>query len=182
MIIANAQTEDPIKPKNAVLACVMSIICVGAGQLYNDEVPKGVMMFGAAIVSGFIFGVAAWFLVIPLICYAAYDAYSAAEETNRGAQAQTLLKQEAETEAAEVEAKTTSAREFVDGIRKLHNLASNGLLTEQEFETRKHKAILVLTEFPPREEIDDFLTALIPLIKGQALAASDIAEIKTLIL
>ncbi|WAL81852.1 hypothetical protein OYT13_18790 [Pandoraea sp. XJJ-1] len=175
------KVEELARPKNPTLACVLSIVCVGAGQLYNDDAPKGLVMFFAAVLAGIMFGIAAWLLVIPLIGYAAYDAYVTAQNKNKKSEDDAFLKRKAEIEVAEIEAKTTSAQEFVDNIRKLHNLSSNGLLTESEFADRKQKAIISLSEFPPREPTDDFLTALIPLIKSQVLLVDDIAQIKALV-
>jgi len=154
---------------------------VGAGQIYNGEVPKGLGMFLVAAVAGGIFGIAACFVIIPLTIYAACDAYSTAGKINKRLEDQAFLKKKDEAEVARIEATTTSVQEFVDGIRKLHNLSTNGLLTTEEFEARKRKAILALAEFPPREGTDDFLTALIPLIKVQALLEGDITEIKALV-
>ena len=62
--------------KNAGVACFLSLLIIGAGQFYNEQALKGLIMLGGAIIAG-IAGHPGWWLVIAGI--SAVDAYQVAK-------------------------------------------------------------------------------------------------------
>lgn len=62
--------------KKPVLACILSLLIVGLGQLYNGDYKKSVAMFVLAIVTGSITVGVLWFTVG---IWSALDAYSVAK-------------------------------------------------------------------------------------------------------
>jgi TM2 domain-containing membrane protein YozV len=64
-------TED----RNPIIAMVLSLLFVGLGQLYNGDIKKGAVMFGAAALTGMISFGLGWFAVA---VWSAIDAYRVA--------------------------------------------------------------------------------------------------------
>lgn len=179
----NAVTSFPHidSPKSPTLACCLSIVCVGAGQLYVDHPRKALLLFGAAVMCGLLFGAVGLALVIPLIIYGAYDAYQLAIRHNETCLAiRTAAREQAQAQE-KLEASTVSAQEFVERIQKAHLLFKNELLNQDEFTQRKAQTIALLESKSPREDVDDFLTTLLPLIKTGALSVEEIRKIKALV-
>lgn len=178
------EDQQPITTelKNPTLACVLSLICCGAGQLYNGEVPKAALMFFAAVASGVLFGIAALLLVIPLIAYGAVDAHREARRFNAAVRKRAEDTEEEEKRIADVRDKTISAEEFAGALSKTYELHRTGLLSAEEFGQRKSRVIGQLVSKKPRGLPEDFLSALIPLVKVQALSAEDVQQIKSMVL
>lgn len=64
--------------KSPALSVVLSFLLTGAGQLYNGQVGKGLLMLGACVVMwGFFLG---WVVTL----WSIYDAYSTAKKINSG--------------------------------------------------------------------------------------------------
>ncbi|ESS05672.1 MAG: TM2 domain protein [uncultured archaeon A07HB70] len=88
----NRQGQGP--EKQPVLSAVLSFILVGAGQVYNGQVIRGVAWFGTTVLSGFLIGVIAVLtlgigaILLPLLFVfplaAAVDAYLQAQKINAG--------------------------------------------------------------------------------------------------
>ena len=82
--------------KNSAVSFVASLVIPGAGQVYNDQVVRGIAMFlGAGVmdlVIIFIAGILTVIVIGPLFLFlipvvhvaVAYDAYTQAEKINRG--------------------------------------------------------------------------------------------------
>lgn len=176
------QNAAPVGGKSPGLATILSMFCVGAGQIYNGDTTKGAIMFGAAALGGIAFGVGAWLLILPLIIYGMIDAHKTANTIN----AKLILsaEEQAVTAAAtaKLEAETISAQDFVTQIEKLHRLATSDLLNAEEFAERKKQVLLTLHSRRPREAAEDFLTALIPLAKSEALSSDELMQIKAIVL
>jgi hypothetical protein len=168
--------------KTPQLSAFLSLICVGAGQLYNGNTQKAVILFGSAVVLGLIFGSMAVGLVIPIIIYAMIDAYLGAQKINASNRA--LLEDQALTLVAERSHKvsTIAAQDFVQAIYKAHQLFKNELLSQEEFSERKATTIDALTVKKPRDGADEFLMELIPLIKSGALTMDEAKTIKGYVL
>jgi TM2 domain-containing membrane protein YozV len=80
--------------KQPVLSAVLSFVLVGAGQVYNGQVIRGVAWFGTTVLSGLLIGVVAVLtlgigvILLPLLFVfplaAAVDAYLQAQKINAG--------------------------------------------------------------------------------------------------
>lgn len=67
--------------KNPIIAGVLSLLLVGAGQVYIGRTKRGILLFGASLVSGaltLVTGVTA-ILSVGIWLYAGYDAYTGAK-------------------------------------------------------------------------------------------------------
>ncbi|WP_175768852.1 hypothetical protein [Burkholderia cenocepacia] len=182
--VANPLDNESVQPseKNSALAAVLSIVCVGAGQLYNGELTKAALLFGGAVVSGMLFGVGAWLLVVPLILYGAIDAHRTAEKFNGKVRQARQAKEDAEAAAAKLASETVAAHEFSAQIDKLYRLFKANLLDESEFTERKKSVLAELQTRRPREAPEDFLSVLVPLAKSEALNSDELKQIKALVL
>ena len=75
--------------KSPGIAAIASFIIVGAGQLYNGQIAKGIL-FHIGMWFAVIFGVLFFWLILPLFIpllfwvYNIYDAHNQAEKINRG--------------------------------------------------------------------------------------------------
>ena len=71
--------------KNPVLAAILSFFIVGLGQVYLGLNKKGIILFLAAVVSGFLMLVViGWITWVIVWGYSIFDAYSSAEKMNAG--------------------------------------------------------------------------------------------------
>lgn len=69
--------------KNAGLAAVLSFLVIGLGQIYNGQIGKGLLLFGGAIVSGFLTIILIGFVLLPIIwLFGIYDAHKTANNLN----------------------------------------------------------------------------------------------------
>lgn len=72
--------------KNSGIAAVLSFLIIGLGQLYNGQIGKGLLLFGGAVVSGFLTTIIIGFILLPAIwLYGIYDAYKVANSLNEQA-------------------------------------------------------------------------------------------------
>jgi TM2 domain-containing membrane protein YozV len=69
--------------KNPGLAAVLSFFIIGLGQIYNGQIGKGLLLFGGAVVSGFLTIIIIGFVILPILwLYGIYDAYKTADALN----------------------------------------------------------------------------------------------------
>jgi len=69
--------------KNPGLAAVLSFLIIGLGQIYNGQIGKGLLLFGGAIISGFLTIILIGFILLPALwLYGIYDAYKTANSLN----------------------------------------------------------------------------------------------------
>jgi len=73
-------TLNNTKSKSTTIAIVLSILCVGLGQIYNGQIIKGIALLFACSI-GFIISPILWIIVW---AYGVWDAYSVAKGTQRG--------------------------------------------------------------------------------------------------
>ncbi|SFH34466.1 hypothetical protein SAMN05660649_04834 [Desulfotomaculum arcticum] len=72
--------------KNPGVAAVLSFLICGLGQIYNGQIGKGLLLFGGAIISGFLTTILIGFILLPAIwLYGIYDAYKTANSINKQA-------------------------------------------------------------------------------------------------
>ena len=65
--------------KDPTLACLLSLLLVGAGHMYLGQLVKGLVILAIGVVLGFFtFGVG----LIPLVAWAMFDSYRAAKRMN----------------------------------------------------------------------------------------------------
>lgn len=70
--------------KNPGLAAVLSFFIIGLGQIYNGQIGKGILLFGCAIVCGFLTLILIGYLLLPFLwLYGIYDAYKTADKLNK---------------------------------------------------------------------------------------------------
>ena len=71
--------------KDPALAAILSFLIIGLGQIYLGLTKKGIILFIAAVISGFLMfiliGFALWLLIW---VYAIYDAYKSAQKMQNG--------------------------------------------------------------------------------------------------
>ena len=79
-----AAPAQAAKYKNPVTATILSVVITGAGQMYNGQVPKGIVMLIACLFLGLLLGVAAWLITIPVWVISAVDANLIAKKINSG--------------------------------------------------------------------------------------------------
>jgi TM2 domain-containing membrane protein YozV len=74
----------PMQPlKNPGIATVLSFFIPGAGQIYNGQIGKGIVFFGAAIVSYWLCFILIGFVLAPIVwIYAMVDANKTAKRVN----------------------------------------------------------------------------------------------------
>lgn len=78
-----------LEPKSPVLALVLSLLLVGAGQIYNGEINKGIAFFGstcAMTIGIFILPIVGLIFILPLMgvyFWSVIDAFTSAERINR---------------------------------------------------------------------------------------------------
>ena len=78
--------------KNPALAALLSFVLAGAGQLYNGDVAKGIVLMVAELALASLIFVTIWFFIgivfVPILfvvwVYAIWDAWDKAEKINRG--------------------------------------------------------------------------------------------------
>ncbi|MBP2143658.1 TM2 domain-containing membrane protein YozV [Methanococcus voltae] len=76
---------DLINQKNPILAGILSFLIVGAGQIYNGQIKKGILLLIAGLISGFLMFFLIGFILLPIVyIYAIYDAYTTADKINKG--------------------------------------------------------------------------------------------------
>jgi len=106
-----------------------------------------------------------------------------AEEQKRATAKAEALTLERQAKADELKNRTTiGAEEFCSELKKLWGLRENSLLTDEEYKTQKRNVIGYLSTRSPREPSMDFLSALIPLARANALNEDELLEIKKLVL
>lgn len=160
-----------------VVAMIWSVVGAGFGQIYNDDVPKGVAFIIAAIVCWMIF----WPLWIPVAVFSIYDAHTRAIEINRLIDLRYVDEVEKKNVEDTINATSTKVADFILKTEKSNVLHKNGLLTEEEYRTKISQLIAELSVKKPYESAEDFLTELIPLVKSEALNTEDITRIKALL-
>jgi TM2 domain-containing membrane protein YozV len=164
--------------KNPAVAAVLSFFISGAGQIYNGDVGKGVAMIVGCILC--------WLgsaLVIPLFLLPVIWICGMIEAHSRATEINASLKKKIETKSAEaINLQTVTSSEFVTRIQKASKLRENALLTEDEFENKKKDAISNLLDKKLAGSPEDFLTAIIPLVREKILTEEEIAKIKAAIL
>lgn len=83
-----AVTEVVKQKKNPSTAVALSLLLMGAGQIYNGEVGKGVILLGLAffgsIIMVYLFGILGWIFIGLLWIYNLADAYTTAKKINLG--------------------------------------------------------------------------------------------------
>jgi len=74
-----------VQLKNPGLAALASFIWCGAGQVYNGQILKGIVLLIAYVISILLIFVLIGLITTPLLwIYGIYDAYKTAEKINRG--------------------------------------------------------------------------------------------------
>ena len=74
-----------IKVKSTVIAAVLSFIFVGLGQIYNEQIGKGILFVFIGVILVLSMVVLVGFILYPLFwAYNIYDAYKTAQKINAG--------------------------------------------------------------------------------------------------
>ena len=69
--------------RNPVLAAILSLIVAGLGQIYNGQIPKGVIFIIVQLINGALTAVLIGWLLLPLVgLWAMIDAYMTAKHNN----------------------------------------------------------------------------------------------------
>lgn len=171
MEVTSATNSTPFTPPNITLVTILSFCIPGLGQFGNREIGKGLAMLALWLVLACI-----WMpLILILCCFSAWDAYTAAKNLHANVD-------QTASDLAKVAEGQVSAEYMVTQFDKLNNLSKANLLTADELTDRKAKVIALLEKKKPASSVEDFLTALIPLVKSEGLSSDEIASIKALLL
>jgi len=164
--------------KDPFLAGVLSFIIVGAGQMYCGEIGRGIAFLFGGIVGYILFVVPGIIIHI----WAIIDANSLAKRIN------TDIEKEEEHKAKEIELKKINEKksivkvdDFIEKMKKIHNLFLNEIIDENEYLDKKKALILELATKRIEIEPDDFLASLISLKEQKVLTIDEINKIKSLI-
>lgn len=78
------RAREPLaEKKNPAIAALLSFMVVGAGQVYNGEVEKGIIFFFIHVLFVLLIFVLIGIILTPLFwIYVIYDAYKTAEKIN----------------------------------------------------------------------------------------------------
>jgi len=173
-----ADTAATQSRRSPGLACLLSLFIVGAGQLYNGEAKKAAILFFSAVALGLLLGEIAILPVLCLAVFAACDALRDARRHNQATEAVARRAMEEARERARYEAETLGTDELIRQIQKVHLLAQNGLLDDDELSARKAQILGQLEVKRLREDSCDFLAALVPLVRSGALTHEEVRRIK----
>lgn len=78
-------TGVTMQTKNEGLAAVLSFLVPGAGQIYNGQIIKGLVLFAAQLISIVLMAIGIGFITALIVwVYAIYNAYHRAKEINTG--------------------------------------------------------------------------------------------------
>ena len=74
-----------VERKSEGLAAVLSFLFVGLGQIYNDEIGKGILFIIVGVIAVLTLFILIGFILYPLFwIYNIYDAYNTAKGINAG--------------------------------------------------------------------------------------------------
>ena len=163
--------------KNPTASLIWSLVFCGGGQFYNGETSLGV----AFLLAGFLGMILFWPLWFGVAIYSMYRAERSAQKINSEIDLKEQASRSEEAAAEEIRTTTTKAADFVSQLEKLDNLRKNDLLNDTEYKNKVSQLIATLAHKKPLESADDFLTALIPLVKSEALNAENVANIKAVL-
>ena len=170
--------------KSSAIAVLLSFLITGAGQLYAGQTERGTIMLIAYFILWVLSGMTGILFLVLIIYWIWGMADASAQVIQMREQKEAMI--EEETKRAEEEEKDSlkyiSSEEFVSQLRRLTKLHDAGLLNDDEIEAKKKALFLVLSEKEIREDVEDFLAALIPSIERDDLSREDIDRIKKLLL
>jgi hypothetical protein len=89
-----------------------------------------------------------------------------------------LAEQKAAVDAAALQASFVRAADVVGTLTKQRGLLDAGVLSAEEFATRKAHTLLALGKKTPVETPEDFLAAFLPVISNRTLTEDDVAKVK----
>ncbi len=76
---------EPAGKKNPVIALILSLIVTGLGQIYNDQLGKGILYFIIALFFGLLIFIIIGIILLPIWwIIGIVDAYKTAELINQG--------------------------------------------------------------------------------------------------
>ena len=71
--------------RNPILAAILSLVLSGLGQIYNGQVPKGVIFIVAQLINAALTTVLIGWVLMPIVgLWAIIDAYVVAKRNNEG--------------------------------------------------------------------------------------------------
>jgi len=172
--------------KEPTIAAILSLLIPGLGQIYNEDVNRGVTIMVVQVilvVLGIVMLIAspvagAFVLFLgPFVVWIwnVVDAANGAKEINRKIEEEEERKRLIEKKR---ELETIELNEFIESLRKDYVLFKNGILSEEEFIKRKETAISQLRTKKIDRGFEDFLYTIIPLKKEQILTDQDLKVIK----
>ena len=174
--------------KEPIIAAILSFLIPGLGQIYNEDVNRGVTIMVVQVilvVLGVVMLIAspvagAVLLLGPLLLWIwnISDAVNGAKEINRKIEEEEERKRLIEKKR---ELETIELNEFIESLRKDYELFKNGILSEEEFIKRKKTTISQLRTKKIDRGFEDFLYAIIPLKKEQILTDQDLKVIKEIL-
>jgi hypothetical protein len=80
------------------------------------------------------------------------------------------------------EASSIGTKYFIETLQKFRNLHESGVFSEDEYKERKLELIDTLSQGALLDKPEDFLTAIIPLVKDKAISEEELKKIKGILL
>lgn len=161
--------------KSNGLAALMTLFIPGAGHMYKERVGEGLCWF--------VFVLIAYIFVIPGLILHFICILSAISNTKAKAVISSEVFHQAEPKDVEDLSKlaknlSSMTETFIDSVKKSHDLFKRDLITDDEFKSSKKEAIDKALDCNTKPLLNDFLTAMIPLIDAGAITKVEIADIK----
>ena len=170
--------------KSPGVAILLSFIFTGAGQIYAGSIERGAIQLIIYFVLCFLaFATGIFFIaLIPYWGWGMFDANNVTKTLNSALQATFSESQETQDEIEQNAKMHTTSLEFVTQLEKISKLHRAGILDELEFTKRKSDLIVSLMSRGPKEDAEDFLTALITSIERKFLTEAEVLQIKKIVL
>jgi hypothetical protein len=159
------------KKSNGV-AALLSLIIPGAGQMYKDKVGQGLLWLFCVVIGYGMLVLPGLILHLFCILSAASDDQSKTEEGKSK-----VLDAEEYKRRDEEYAKKSSVDVAIE-LKKVFDLKSRDLITEDEFVSSKAKLINTFCEMSSKPNKNDFLLTLVPLIDSGAISKDEVQQLK----
>lgn len=178
--MSQVETIDNVEgTKTPIVAVILSFIFVGLGQMYAGKIGRGVFL----IILFFIFLATSASIITAVLAFILWiwgmvDAAECVRKHNNWLLNIASDKKENEQKQR---SKEINSNEFVGFIKKNFELHKNGLLNDDEFNSKKAEALTLLSEKEFVDKAEDLLTAMIPLVKENAITDQEVKKIKELV-
>jgi TM2 domain-containing membrane protein YozV len=170
--------------KSPGTAVLLSLFITGAGQIYNGEAGKGILLMILQIICVALTPTL-YFPAIPVLIlwiYSSVNAQNVAIKINEEAHQREVAPILEARRTAEAEKTMLRADVVADALVKAHRLFQHQMLSSQEFTSRKEAIIQDLKGEKLANSAEDFLLAMIPLVDSGVLTQPELAQAKSILM